>query len=92
MKLHVTMNVPLEPNDEALKQSKVYYEGRLSLLQNGEDTDEEEDEDDDDDDEEEEMSDDSMKPKPKEDFILHYEQLCRGETNKVHLFGVLKKK
>lgn len=34
-------------------------------------------------DDEEDSSEDSKKAKPKEDFILHYEKLCREESNKV---------
>ena len=40
-------------------------------------------EDKDDDSHEAEMFDDGVKPKPKEEFMLHYERLCRSESNKV---------
>ena len=71
----------LDPKDEALQQSKIYYQNRLSMMQNGENFDDDEEEDDDDD--EEESPEESNKPKPKEEFMLHYEKLCRGESNKV---------
>ena len=32
---------------------------------------------------EEETSEETDRPKPKQEFILHYERLCRGESNKV---------
>ena len=32
---------------------------------------------------EEDTSEETHKPKPKEEFILHYERLCRGESNRV---------
>ena len=32
---------------------------------------------------EEETSEETEKPNPKQEFILHYERLCRGESNKV---------
>jgi len=32
---------------------------------------------------EEETSEETDKPKPKQEFILHYERLCRGESNRV---------
>lgn len=70
----------LDTNDEEAKQSKVYYESRLSMMEEGEYFEEEEDEDED---EEESSSGETEKPKPKEEFMLHYERLCRGESNKV---------
>ena len=33
--------------------------------------------------EEETESEETEKPQPKEGFMLHYERLCRGESNKV---------
>ena len=69
----------IDPKDEALQQSKIYYQNRLSMMQNEEYFDDEEEDDDD----EEESPEDSNKPKPKEKFMLHYEKLCRGESNKV---------
>ena len=69
----------LDPKDEALQQSKIYYQNRLSMMQDGVYFDDEEEDDDD----EEEIPEDSNKPKPKEKFMLHYEKLCRGESNKV---------
>ena len=32
---------------------------------------------------EEETSEKTDKPEPKQEFILHYERLCRGESNRV---------
>jgi len=52
------------------------------MMQDGDYTDDEEEDND-----EEETSEDSNKPKPKEEFMLDYERLCRGESNKVHIPG-----
>ena len=51
------------------------------MIQDGENVlvDEEQGEEDD----EEDSSEDSKKAKPKEEFMLHYEKLCRGESSKV---------
>lgn len=66
-----------DPNDKEARESKVYYEGRLSMMQEGEHLEEEEEN------EEETESEETEKPQPKEGFMLHYERLCRGESNKV---------
>ena len=52
------------------------------MMQDGDYTDDEEEDND-----EEETSEDSNKPKPKEEFMLDYERLCRGQSNKVHIPG-----
>jgi len=74
---HTNIMIKEEPQDEELKQSKIYYENRLRMMQDGDYTDDEEEDND-----EEETSEDSNKPKPKEEFMLDYERLCRGESNK----------
>lgn len=48
------------------------------MMKEGEDFEEAEEEGD-----EEDTSEETGKPKPKEEFILHYERLCRGESNQV---------
>ena len=48
------------------------------MMEEGEDLEEAEEEGDG-----EDTSEENEKPKPKQEFILHYERLCRGESNKV---------
>ena len=48
------------------------------MMEEGEDLEEVEEEGDG-----EDTSEENEKPKPKQEFILHYERLCRGESNKV---------
>lgn len=47
------------------------------MMKEGEYFEEEEEED------EQETPEETQKPEQKEEFILHYERLCRGETSKV---------
>ena len=49
------------------------------MIEEGEEEDEMAEEEED----EQEASEETEKPKPKQEFILHYERLCRGESNKV---------
>ena len=44
---------------------------------------EEEEEEEEEEADEEETSEETDKPEPKQEFILHYERLCRGESNRV---------
>ena len=74
----------LDPKDEALQQSKIYYQHRLSMMQNGEYFVDDEEEDNGD---KEESPEESNKPEQKEEFMLYYEKLCRGESNKVIRHG-----
>ena len=48
------------------------------MMEEGEDLEEAEEEGDG-----EDASEENEKPKLKQEFILHYERLCRGESNKV---------
>ena len=66
----------LDPENEVHQQSKIYYESRLKRMQDGQHYHEE--------DEEEISSEENTKPELKQDFMLHYEKLCRGEANKVN--------
>ncbi|CAH3038026.1 unnamed protein product [Porites lobata] len=66
-----------EPDDEVLQQNKMYFEDRVHKMKDGELSEDERDTED-----EEEKSDASKKVKSKEEYILRYEQLCRGNSSK----------
>ncbi|KAJ7393582.1 hypothetical protein OS493_006567 [Desmophyllum pertusum] len=68
---HTNLMLKEDPNDEEAKQSKVYYESRINVMQEPEYDLEDEDEDE-----------EETEHKPKLKFISHYERLCRGESNK----------
>ena len=59
----------------------MYFEERVRKMKDGELSEDERDTED-----EEEKSDASKKVKSKEEYILHYEQLCRGNSNKVQKY------
>ena len=65
----------LEPDDEVLQQNKMYFEDRVQKMKDGELSEDEE-----------EKSDASKKVKSKEEYILRYEQLCRGNSSKVQKY------
>ena len=71
----------LEPDDEVLQQNKMYFEDRVLKMKDGELSEDERDTED-----EEEKSDASKKVKSKEEYILRYEQLCRGNSSKVQKY------
>ena len=71
----------LEPDDEVLQQNKMYFEDRVHKMKDGELSEDEHDTED-----EEEKSDASKKVKSKEEYILRYEQLCRGNSSKVQKY------
>ena len=53
------------------------------MMEEGEDLEYEEEEEEED--EEDTLPEETEKPEPKEEFVLHYERLCRGESNKVRI-------
>lgn len=74
-----------DPNDKEAKQGKEFYESRLKMMQEGNYIEEEEENDAENGEEndEETGSEEPKKAPPKEEFMYHYERLCRGESNKV---------
>lgn len=74
-----------DPNDKEAKQGKEFYESRLEMMQEGNYIEEEEENDAENGEEndEETGSEEPKKAPPKEEFMYHYERLCRGESNKV---------
>lgn len=71
----------LEPENEVLQQNKIYFEDRVHKMKDGEISENEGDTED-----EEGKSDAGKKVKSKEEHILRYEQLCRGNSSKVHKY------
>ena len=71
----------LEPDDEVLQQNKIYFEDRVRKMKDGEISGDEGDTED-----EEEKSGAGKKVKSKEEYILRYEQLCRGNSSKVQKY------
>lgn len=74
-----------DPNDKEAKEGKAFYESRLEMMQEGNYIEEEEENDAENGEEndEETGSEEPKKAPPKEEFMYHYERLCRGESNKV---------
>lgn len=84
---HTNFILEEDPNDEEARQNKAYYESRLSIMEEEEHNEEAEEEakesaDEEADEEETSEGTDHDKPEPKQEFILHYERLCRGESNR----------